>query len=156
MFIALYRGMNGKSTLPDDPSGRMRRMDAAVLYMRLFIGAVLMLHVIGKLQEYNASATGFPGLLFDSPAATFVIFTALEAAFALMIVSGVFVRLAAAAMAVGMFADMFFVYPVYGWIGVERQVLYIGIYLFLVISGGGRYSMYVPLLFYRKKSPNQF
>ena len=86
---------------------------------------------------------------------TFVIFTVLEAAFALMIISGVFVRLAAIVMAVGMFVDIFLVYPTYGWIGVERQVLYIGIYVFLAISGGGSYSMYVPLLlFYRKKSPN--
>ena len=52
------------------------------------------------------------------------------------------------------FVDIFLVYPTYGWIGVERQVLYIGIYVFLAISGGGSYSMYVPLLFYRKKSPN--
>lgn len=127
-------------------------MDLAVLFMRLFIGTALMLHVVGKLQEYNASAEGFPALLFDSPSATFVIFTVLEAACAFMIVAGVFVRLAAIVMAAGMFAEMFLVYPVYGWIGVERQVLYVGIYLFLVISGGGRYAIYTPL-FYRKKSP---
>ena len=154
MFIALYRGMYGKSGVSGGTSARTGRMDVAVLYMRLFIGAMLMLHVIGKLQEYNASVSGFPGLLFDSPAVTFVIFTVLEAAFALMIISGVFVRLAAIVMAVGMFVDIFLVYPTYGWIGVERQVLYIGIYVFLAISGGGSYSMYVPLLFYRKKSPN--
>ena len=59
----MYRDMYGKSGVSGGTSARTGRMDVAVLYMRLFIGAVLMLHVIGKLQEYNASVSGFPGRL---------------------------------------------------------------------------------------------
>ena len=118
-----------------------RLIDRAILFLRLFAGTLISLHIIDKLQTYNFVLTGYPALLFGSSWATFVIFTFLEAAFAVMIILGYGTRFAAFIMALGMFVEIFIVYPSLGWFGVERQVLYIGIYITLVLSGSGRYGL---------------
>ncbi len=118
----------------------------------MFIGAILTLHVIGKLQAYNAVIGDYPPLLFGDSVVSFVILTALEALFAAMIMCGIWTNFAAFIMAMGMFVDAFIVYPALGWLGVERQILYVGIYTVLVIAGGGRYAL--DSRFYRKNSDN--
>jgi putative oxidoreductase len=118
-----------------------RFIDRAILFLRLFVGVLIALHIIDKLQTYNFVLTGYPALLFGSSTATFVIFTLLEALFAVMLICGYGTRFAAFVMALGMFVEIFLIYPSLGWIGVERQILYIGIYIALVISGGGRYAL---------------
>lgn len=118
-----------------------RFIDRAILFLRLFVGVLITLHIIDKLQTYNFVLTGYPALLFDSSLATFVIFTLLEALFALMIIVGYGTRFAAFIMALGMFVEIFIIYPSLGWLGVERQILYIGIYVTLVVSGSGRYGL---------------
>jgi len=118
-----------------------RFVDRAILFLRLFVGVLIALHIIDKLQTYNFVLTGYPALLFESSWATFVIFTALEAAFAVMLVLGWGTRFAAFIMALGMFVEIFIIYPSLGWLGVERQILYIGIYITLVVSGSGRYGL---------------
>ncbi len=118
-----------------------RFLDRAILFLRLFAGVLIALHIINKLQTYNFVLTGYPALLFDSSWATFVIFTALEAAFAVMIILGYGTRFAAFIMALGMFVEIFIIFSSLGWLGVERQILYIGIYTTLVIAGSGRYGL---------------
>ena len=118
-----------------------RFIDRAIIFLRLFVGTLIALHIIDKLQTYNFVLTGYPALIFDSSWATFVIFTFLEALFAVMIIVGFGTRFAAFIMALGMFVEIFIVFQPLGWLGVERQILYIGIYATLVISGGGRYAL---------------
>ena len=118
-----------------------RSIDRAILFLRLFVGVLIALHIIDKLQTYNFVLTGYPALLFESSWATFVIFTFLEAAFAVMIIVGYGTRFASFIMALGMFVEIFIIFPSLGWLGVERQILYIGIYITLVMSGSGRYGL---------------
>ena len=118
-----------------------RLIDRAILFLRLFVGVLIALHIINKLQTYNFVLTGYPALLFESSWATFVIFTLLEAIFAVMIIIGFGTRFASLIMAMGMFVEIFLVFPTLGWLGVERQILYIGIYVTLVMSGSGRYGI---------------
>ena len=120
---------------------RYRFLDRAILFLRLFVGVLIALHIIDKLQTYNFVLTGYPALLFESSWATFVIFTLLEAIFAVMIILGYGTRFAAFIMSLGMFVEIFIIYPSLGWLGVERQILYIGIYVTLVVSGSGRYGL---------------
>lgn len=118
-----------------------RLIDRAILFLRLFVGVLIALHIINKLQTYNFVLTGYPALLFESSWATFVIFTFLEALFAVMIIVGFGTRFAAFIMAMGMFVEIFLIFSTLGWLGVERQILYIGIYVTLVMSGSGRYGL---------------
>ena len=98
-----------------------RFIDRAILFLRLFVGVLIALHIINKLQTYNFVLTGYPALLFDSSWATFVIFTFLEAAFAVMIILGYGTRFAAFIMALGMFVEIFIIYPSLGWLGVASR-----------------------------------
>ncbi|MBR2352092.1 MAG: DoxX family protein [Alistipes sp.] len=118
-----------------------RHIDRAILVLRLYVGALIALHVIGKLQTYNFIIDGYPALLFDNTIATFVIFTSLESLFAVMIMIGFGTRFAAFIMSLGMFVEAFVIFGSLGRVGIERQALYIAIYLFLTIAGGGRYAL---------------
>lgn len=114
-----------------------RRMDAAVLYMRLFIGGVLVLHNIGKLQTYNEIIDSYPSLLFIDNRASFALLAALQVALAVFLMIGIGVRRVAALLAVGFAVDQ--------WRGGvphfdEVKFLWIGIFLFLCIAGGGAYA----------------
>lgn len=117
-----------------------RRMDAALLYLRLFTGGVVLLHNVGKMQTYNEIIDGYPPLLFDSPTLSFALFTILEVAFAMMIMCGLWVRFSSFLMALGMFLSIFVVVPTAGMAAGTLQFVYMGIYIFFVISGGGRYA----------------
>ena len=128
----------------------MRTMDVALLYLRLFMGGVVLLHNVGKMQTYNEIIEGFPALLFDSPTLTFGAFTVAEVAFAMMIMCGLWVRFAAFMMALGMFLSIFVVVPTSGMTAGTLQFVYMGIYIFFVISGGGRYAL-DSLLWVRKR-----
>ncbi|MBQ7342994.1 MAG: DoxX family protein [Alistipes sp.] len=118
-----------------------RRTDIALLFLRLFIGGVVLLHNIGKMQTYNEIIEGFPALLFDSPTLTFAVFTIAEVAFAMLIMCGLWVRFAAFLMALGMFLSIFVVVPTSGMTAGTLQFIYMGIYIFFVIAGGGAYAL---------------
>lgn len=118
-----------------------QKADIAILYLRLFMGGVTLLHNIGKMQTYNEIIEGYPALLFDSPTITFAIFTIVEVAFAMMIMSGLWVRFASFLMALGMFLSIFVVLPTAGMTAGTLQFIYMGVYIFFVIAGGGKYSM---------------
>jgi putative oxidoreductase len=126
---------------PNPVAVRYRRVDAALLYLRLFIGGVVLLHNIGKMQTYNEIIEGFPALIFDSPTVTFAVFTIVEVAFAMMIMCGLWVRFASFLMALGMFLSIFVVVPTSGMTAGTLQFIYMGIYIFFVIAGGGRYAL---------------
>ena len=130
---------------------QQRRKDISLLYLRLFIGGVVLLHNIGKLQTYNEIINGYPALLFDSPTLTFAVFSIIEVAFAMMIMCGLWVRFASFLMALGMFLSIFVVVPTAGMTAGTLQFIYMGIYIFFVIAGGGRYAM-DSLLWQRKVS----
>ena len=130
---------------------QQRRMDISLLYLRLFIGGVVLLHNVGKLQTYNEIINGYPALLFDSPTLTFAVFSIIEVAFAMMIMCGLWVRFSSFLMALGMCLSIFVVVPTAGMTAGTLQFIYMGIYIFFVISGGGRYAM-DSLLWRRKVS----
>lgn len=119
----------------------MRDTDAALLFLRLFIGGIVLLHNIGKLQDYDEIIDSYPALLFDSPQVTFTAFSILECLFAVMIITGFKVRFAAFIMSLGMFLSIFVALATKGMTASVLQFVYMGIYIFFVISGAGRYAI---------------
>ncbi|MDE7305414.1 MAG: DoxX family protein [Alistipes sp.] len=111
-------------------------MDFAVLFMRLFAGGMMLLHNIGKIQNYNEIIGSYPSFLFIEQQAVFVIVAAAEVLLSLLIIVGLWVRAAAFWMAAGILALL-------AWSGFEEgelRFLWLGIFLFLVLSGGGTYA----------------
>lgn len=76
-------------------------MDWAVLYLRLFTGASMLFHNIGKIQNYNEIISSYPSPLYINPPAVFVIVTVAEVLLAVLIIMGLWVRMSALVMSLG-------------------------------------------------------
>ncbi|MBR7183710.1 MAG: DoxX family protein [Alistipes sp.] len=120
---------------------QLRKMDRALLFIRVFVGMMLLVHIGWKIKDFDFLIEGYPALLFNSPVASFFIFTTIEAICMLMFILGLWVRFAAFIMLLGIIVDIAMLYGVVGWFGVEMQVLYGGIYICLLFSGAGKYSL---------------
>lgn len=111
-------------------------MDWAVLYMRLFAGGIMLFHNIGKMQNYNEIIDSYPSLLYIDNAAVFVIVTVAEVLFSVLIMMGLWVRMSALIMSLGVLLMI-----VWGGFDTGTSLfLWLGIYVFLIVSGGGLYA----------------
>ena len=116
--------------------GQYRRMDWAVLYMRVFAGGMMLFHNIGKIQDYNGIVNSYPSFSFIGSPAVFVIASVAEVLLAVLIILGLWVRGAAFVMALGILAALLSGLSGFG----EMAFTWLGVYVFLVISGGGLYA----------------
>ncbi len=118
-----------------------RWFDLAILFMRIFIGAMMLTHGIGKLQNYNAIVNSFPDPLGIGSAVSFAIITFVEVGCSVLIIMGLFTRLATLPLIFGMFVATFIAFPDKSFAAGELSFVYMGIYIMLLISGGGRYAI---------------
>lgn len=117
-----------------------RNTDTALLFLRLFIGAIVLMHNVGKLQDYDDIINTYPALLFNSPQISFTVFSILECLFAVMIIMGLKLRFAAFIMSIGMFLSIFVAIRAKDMTASVLQFVYMGIYIFFTLSGAGRYA----------------
>lgn len=115
--------------------------DSAILFLRLFIGAMMLTHGIGKIQGYDYLVNSFPDPFGIGHAASFTLITIAEVGFSMALMVGLFTRLAALGLAFGMFVATFIAFPDKSFADGELSFVYMGIYIFMVISGGGGYSL---------------
>lgn len=118
-----------------------RWFDSAILFMRIFIGAMMLTHGIGKLQNYNAIVNSFPDPLGIGGPVSFAIITFVEVGCSVLIIMGLFTRLATLPLIFGMFVATFIAFPDKSFAAGELSFVYMGIYIMLLISGGGRYAI---------------
>ncbi len=120
----------------EDWIGQYRHMDWAVLYMRLFAGGMMLFHNIGKRQDYNEIVNSYPSFASAGSAATFVVVTVAEVLLAVAIIMGIWVRMSALILSLGILL-------MFAWGGFgagELEFVWLGVYVFLIISGGGLYA----------------
>ena len=121
------------------------RTDRAILFLRIFIAAVMLLHIIGKMQNYDNVVLTFPSLLDFNRPTSLALSIIFEAAMAAMIAIGIGTRLSALLMFITSLVTLFDIaLQAEGAISTEAaklQFIYAGIFLTLMISGGGRYSI---------------
>lgn len=121
------------------------RTDRAILFLRIFIAAVMLLHIIGKMQNYDNVVLTFPSLLDFNRSTSLALSIIFEAAMAAMIAIGIGTRLSALLMFITSLVTLFDIaLQAEGAISTDAaklQFIYAGIFLTLMISGGGRYSI---------------
>ena len=121
------------------------RTDRAILFLRIFIAAVMLLHIIGKMQNYDNVVLTFPSLLDFNRPTSLALSIIFEAAMAAMIAIGIGTRLSALLMFITSLVTLFDIaLQAEGAISTDAaklQFIYAGIFLTLMISGGGRYSI---------------
>lgn len=135
---------------------RSQGCEMAILFLRVFIGGVMLLHMIGKLQDYDNYVLNFQSIVGLNHATSFALSILFEGLFAVMIIMGVGTRLAAALMAIVMIVSICEALMQGTVTDAESKLefIYIGIYITLVISGGGRYAISTMFL-NRKNVPNR-
>lgn len=135
---------------------RSQGREMAILFLRVFIGGVMLLHMIGKLQDYDNYVLNFQSIVGLNHATSFALSILFEGLFAVMIIMGVGTRLAASLMAIVMIVSICEALMQGTVTDAESKLefIYIGIYITLVISGGGRYAISTMFL-NRKNVPNR-
>ena len=118
-----------------------RWFDSAILFMRIFIGAMMLTHGIGKLQNYNAIVNSFPDPLGIGSAVSFTLITLTEVGCSVLLIMGLLTRLATLPLIFGMFVATFIAFPEKSFAEGELSFVYMGIYIMLLISGGGQYAL---------------
>ena len=125
---------------------QLRNSSRAILFLRIFIGGVMMLHVIGKMQTYSNLVLEFPSVLGLSSATTLSITILFQSLFAALIVIGVATRFVSVVMFVVTLLSAVNLFQVDGVtiMNLKLEFLYLGIYTTLIISGSGIYGFNVP------------
>lgn len=116
------------------------RRDRALLYLRIFIGAMLLTRVITKSQEYLVLEDEYPRILGIDGGSVVTIAGIVEVLCAVAVITGFWIRYASALMVVVMLGALFF-FPSQTFSQGELNFVYAGIFLFFALSGGGRYAM---------------
>ena len=125
-------------------------MDWAVLYMRLFAGGMMFFHNIGKIQDYNEIVNSYPSFAFAGSPAVFVIVSLVEVELATGKFLGcwVGVRASAIVMAAGILGVLLWGAPGFGTLAFT----WLGVYVFLAMSGGGLYAFDTALFPAKRKN----
>lgn len=118
-----------------------RWSDSAVFFMRIFIGVMMLVHGIAKINNYEMLFANFPDPLGIGSSASLILITAIETVCPLLIIIGLFVRPAAFILGLGMFFATFMAIPGEPFAAHELSFVYMGICVMLIISGGMRYSL---------------
>ena len=83
----------------------------------------MLFHNIGKMQDYNEIVNSYPSFASAGSAATFVVVTVAEVLLAVAIIMGILLMFAWGGFGAG-----------------ELEFVWLGVYVFLIISGGGLYA----------------
>ncbi len=117
-----------------------KRLDLAILYLRIAVGGMLLLHNIGNLQRYNVLVGDYPTWRGVAGSAIFVLFMLIESLSAVMLITGWRVRLAAVILTAQSIFSMLIYHPLPSTSELELHSLYTFIYIYIFIAGGGLYS----------------
>ncbi|MBE7538419.1 MAG: DoxX family protein [Opitutaceae bacterium] len=118
--------------------------DAALLLIRVYFGlSLLWLHGKGKVEAFSTMRTTFYDPLGVGNSTSYFLALFGEVVFPILIILGLFTRLAALGSAFGLGVAFFLIHKgqLSGPTSGELAFLYIGAFLTLFIAGGGRFSV---------------
>ncbi|MFI3288549.1 MAG: DoxX family protein [Rikenellaceae bacterium] len=119
----------------------MRTLDIAQLYLRVIVGGMLILHNIDKMQNYNVIISNYPDLDGIAGNFWFVLFASAECISAIMLIIGWHVRLASTILIAQTILTLLIYFPSPSTTNLELNAIYTFIYIYILISGGGAYSL---------------
>ena len=112
----------------------------ALLVLRLWLGlAMLLIHGLDKLNNFNHYATMFPDPIGIGVKPGLALVTFAETAGALLLALGLLTRLGALTLAIDMAVAFFMVHK--SLQGGELAFIYLGGYIALLVAGPGKFSV---------------
>ena len=116
--------------------------DWGLLVLRVSIGALMIIgHGWGKLTNFSDKASSFPDPIGLGSEISMALATGAEFFGSLLVIIGLGTRYASASVAVTMAVAAFIVHGSDGFGEMEMALVYGSVFLTLVITGGGRFSV---------------
>ncbi len=116
--------------------------DWGLLLLRVGVGLLMLLgHGWPKLSNFSTMLEQFPDPIGLGAGLSLTLATFAEFLCSILILVGLFTRLASIPLIINMLVALFFVHMGDPWIRQERVLLYLVLYLTLLLAGAGRFSI---------------
>ena len=115
-------------------------IDFALLFLRIFAAGFLMTHGLAKLNGFENMKDVFPDPLGIGNTASLIMIISAELFFPILIVLGLFTRLASIPTIIGMGVAAFVIHGKDAFQVREMSLLYMGLFLIILIGGAGKFS----------------
>lgn len=113
----------------------------ALLFIRLFVGFMMLTHGWAKLMNFGTLAGVFPDPIGLGSTLSLALIIFAEVGCSLLLIFGLLTRLATLPLMFGMFVAIFFAHANDPFQVKELAVVYLGIYFMLFLAGPGRFSV---------------
>lgn len=123
------------------PTTLTNRVSLAVFLLRLGFAALLLTHGYGKLQSFLAGDHDFPDPLHLSPVVSQGLTVFAEFFCSILLIMGLFSRLAAAVLIICMLVIAFMVHGKDPIGEKEQSLLYLTGFIVIFLTGPGKYSL---------------
>lgn len=125
--------------------------DFALLFLRVSVSAMMMVHGVGKLSDPGSFVNLIEMSLRAGPLSVPLAYASIlaETLFPALVALGIMVRVSALVSAINMLVAFLLFHllikgdPFFAW---EKAALYSVVFLYLAMVGGGRYTVLYPLL----------
>ena len=117
-----------------------RFVDFATVFLRLFVGVMMLTHGIEKIMHFSSVESTFPVPIGLGSKWSLVMIILCEAGCSTLLVLGLFTRLAVLPLIFSMTIAAFFTFPEVKMSTTELPLMYLGIYVAIGLLGPGRYS----------------
>ena len=117
-----------------------RLVDLTALFLRLFVGVMMLTHGIEKIMHFSTLESTFPDPIGLGSKWSLVMIILCEAGCSALLVLGMFTRLAVLPLIFSMTIAAFFSFPEVKMGTAELPLMYMGIYVAIGLLGPGRYS----------------
>lgn len=121
------------------PMGRVESI--ALLFLRVFIGVLMLSHGVPKLINFEAYSQGFMDPIGLGPKFSLMLAIGAEVFASIFVVLGLLTRASLIPLAFSMGVAFFIVHANDPMQVKELALIYLGIYTTLLIAGPGRYSL---------------
>ncbi len=116
--------------------------DIVLLLLRITVGCFMMSHGLAKLTKVMAAGpVEFADPIGIGPGATISLAIFAEVICSFLIILGLATRMAVVPLIITMLVIIFIVHAGDGFEGQELPGLYLAIYILLLVTGGGKYSI---------------
>ena len=115
----------------------------ALLFLRLFVGVVMLTHGWPKLMGFAEMSSGFPDPLHIGSFASLSLTVFAEVFCSILLIVGAFTRLAAGALIINMGVALFVIHGPVNETNTlaELPLFYLVVYIYLFLSGPGQYAI---------------
>ena len=112
--------------------------NAARLFLRLFVGILMLTHGIAKIENFDTLVDTFPDPI---GLGTLTLIILVEVGASILVMVGFLTRLALIPLIFSMIVAAFLTFPTFALATSELPLMYLGIFITLLLAGPGKCSI---------------